>query len=805
MRITLRLILSLVVATSAIVFVSAGYQARQEEIRLQEELDKRATVLAVGLRDAIEPVIAGERKAGLQRLVEKFGNRERLAGVAVYSKDGPPLAVTSSLPPEFHTLPAAVREAELSGEGRTVLVKEGQRRWHLHALPVHGGEGPEAILLLVHDAGYIRARAGKVWRENFLRLFFHVLVIALITLLIVRWSLLQPLAKTVDWMKRIRAGEPVGQIALPQEDLFGPLTREVTHLAANLVEARAAVEEEARLRLAVESRWTPERLKEHVRSVLQGRSLLVVANREPYEHVRVGGQIQCRIPASGLVTAVEPILRACSGTWVAHGSGDADHETADAQGKLKVPPESPFYTLKRVWLTKEEEDGYYYGFANEGLWPLCHTAHTRPLFRAGDWTQYRRVNEKFAESVLEELEGTGNPCVLIQDYHFALLPRLIKARRPDARVALFWHIPWPNPEAFGICPQARELLDGMLGADILGFHIQFHCNNFLDTVDRLVECRIDWERFAVNRGGQNTLVKPFPISIAMDEGGASLSKSTEPSALRENLCNELGVTAQYLGIGVDRIDYTKGIGERFLAVERFLEKHPEFQGKFTFVEIGAPSRTLIQRYHSLGAELDSEADRINRRFQTRTWKPIVYLKRHHSHAEIGPFYQASAEGRLHRGQERQRLDPPSARERDEPHRRGEAPAGFRRQRERPAQRLAHRAPHRGIQRQRQRDPRSCRTALTSTPRPAEAARRSTSPRNGITRSSSRRFARVARPMPAEARSQPEAAVVVAVEVAAEARAATAFAPKTTTTLAAAKMRSGTRNGFSKRSASATRV
>jgi trehalose 6-phosphate synthase len=412
-------------------------------------------------------------------------------------------------------------------------------------------------------------------------------------------------------------------------------------MAENLAEARAAAEEEARLRLAAESRWTPERLKEHVRSVLQGRSLLVVANREPYEHVRVGSKIQCRIPASGLVTAVEPILRACSGTWVGHGSGDADRETADAQGKIKVPPESPAYTLKRVWLTKEEEDGYYYGFSNEGLWPLCHTAHTRPLFRAGDWTQYQRVNGKFADSVLEELEEAGNPCVLIQDYHFALLPRLIKARRPDARVALFWHIPWPNPEAFGICPQARELLDGMLGADILGFHIQFHCNNFLDTVDRLVECRIDWERFAVNRGGHITLVKPFPISIAMEEEGASPPKTTDPPALRENLCNELGVTAQYLGVGVDRIDYTKGIGERFLAVERFLEKYPEFQGKFTFVEIGAPSRTLIQRYHSLGAELDAEADRINRRFQGRGWKPIVYLKKHHSHAEIAPYYQAS--------------------------------------------------------------------------------------------------------------------------------------------------------------------
>ena len=642
MRISLRLILSLVIATTAVVFASAGYQARQEEIHLQEELDKRAAVLAAGLGEAIGPAIAGDRRKELQRLVERFGNRERLAGVAVYAVDGPPLAITSSLPREFQTLPAAVKKEGPVGRGAQ---RPGQGGATPLASPCPSGprrRGSRAPSCSSSTTpAYIHVQAGKVWRENFLPLFFHVLVIALITLLIVRWSLLQPMAKTVDWMKRIRAGEPVGQTALPQEDLFGPLTREVTHMAENLAEARAAAEEEARLRLAAESRWTPERLKEHVRSVLQGRPLLVVANREPYEHVRVGSKIQCRIPASGLVTAVEPILRACSGTWVGHGSGDADRETADAQGKIKVPPESPAYTLKRVWLTKEEEDGYYYGFANEGLWPLCHTAHTRPLFRAGDWTQYQRVNGKFAESVLEELEGTGNPCVLIQDYHFALLPRLIKARRPDARVALFWHIPWPNPEAFGICPQARELLDGMLGADILGFHIQFHCNNFLDTVDRLVECRIDWERFAVNRGGQITLVKPFPISIAMEEEGPSAPQATDPSALRESLCNELGVTAQYLGVGVDRIDYTKGIGERFLAVERFLEKYPDFQGKFTFVEIGAPSRTLIQRYHSLGAELDSEADRINRRFQSRGWKPIVYLKKHHSHSEIAPYYQAS--------------------------------------------------------------------------------------------------------------------------------------------------------------------
>jgi len=496
---------------------------------------------------------------------------------------------------------------------------------------------------LVHDVSYIDANTVRLWKQSFTRLFVHVLFISLITLLIVRWSLIRPMAKTVEWIKRLRTGEATAlHSALPKGDLFGPLTREVTHMAKSLMAAKSAAEEEARLRHAAESRWTPERLKEHVRLVLQGRVLVIVANREPYMHVRQGRQIRCMVPASGLVTAVEPILRACGGTWIAHGAGDADRERVDAAGKLRVPPEDPAYTLKRVWLTKEEEDGYYYGFANEGLWPLCHIAHTRPLFRADDWSQYQRVNVKFAEATLQELEGMENPCVLVQDYHFALVPRLIKEKRPDAKIALFWHIPWPNPEAFGICPWARELLDGMLGADLLGFHIQFHCNNFLDTVDRLVESRIDWEQFAINRASHTTWVKPFPISIAGHERSPVESHAgSKPPVTRESFLRELGLDVQWLAIGVDRIDYTKGIAERFRAIERFLEKYPDYQGKFTFVELGAPSRTLIKRYHDLGAELDAEAERINRRFQTRTWRPILFLKKHHSHEEIAPFYRAA--------------------------------------------------------------------------------------------------------------------------------------------------------------------
>ena len=311
------------------------------------------------------------------------------------------------------------------------------------------------------------------------------------------------------------------------------------------------------------------------------------------------------------------------------------------QSKIRVPPEEPQYVLKRVWLTKEEERGYYYGFSNEGLWPLCHIAHTRPSFRAEDWGYYQTVNKKFAQATLEELKDAKEPLILIQDYHCALLPRFIKAERPDARVALFWHIPWPNPESFSICPWQRELLHGMLGADLIGFHIQFHCNNFLETVDSALESRIDWEHFAVERGGQTTLVKPFPISIAFPPQSNASTGSNATKPTKESLLKDLGVKGKYLGVGVDRIDYTKGILERFKAIERFLEKYPAYQGEFTFVELGAPSRTHIKEYHDLMAAVEVEADRINWRFKTKEWQPIVFLKKHHSHQEIKPFYETA--------------------------------------------------------------------------------------------------------------------------------------------------------------------
>ncbi len=638
MRITVRLIASLAAAAAVVVLAFSAIYGRQASVQLRQHLAEQSGLLAESLRRAVEPLPGSQQLDALPRLAYQFGDRDNLAGIAVYAPDGRPLVLSKNLPELFRRRPDIARKALDVGRDHGMFVEQDERKWYAHAAPIRLQQGT-VVLLLVHDARPLEAEASRAGWQAAGRLALHALLLVLLTLVIIRWSVVGPISRTLEWMRRVRMGEVPSHREVPK-GVFAPLAREVSHMAKSLVAAREAAEEEARLRLAGQSRWTPDRLKEHTRTVLEGRSLVVVSNREPYMHVRGPDQkIRCVVPPSGLVTAMEPVLRACGGTWIAQASGDADRQTADLQGRLRVPPDAPLYTLRRVWLTKEEEAGYYYGFSNEGLWPLCHIAHTRPIFRAEDWTQYRRVNAAFAQAICEELEGTSQPYVLIQDYHFALLPRMIKEARPDARIALFWHIPWPNPEAFGICPWARELLDGMLGADLLGFHIQFHCNNFLDTADRTLESRIDWEQLAVNRGDHTTWIKPFPISIAVPE--EPLRPDTDAAALKERLSKSLGMRLQTLGIGVDRIDYTKGILERFRALERLFERHPEWRERFTFVQIGAPSRTLIKRYQDLGAELEVEAQRINQRFHTRSWRPIVLLNKQHSHEEITPYYRAA--------------------------------------------------------------------------------------------------------------------------------------------------------------------
>jgi trehalose 6-phosphate synthase len=639
---SVRLIVSLIFGITLVSLGFSYYQVIQEKQALRSELERRAELLGESLVGNVERSWEAGSDRELHKLVQRFGNREHLLGVAVYDRQDNMVAMTPQLGGVLKSTPPAISKAVIEGRQQTVFTRAGDQRLYLLLLPLHRDNEVVGGLTVVYDETYIHEQSLHVWRETFLRVLAQVFLIMLITLVIVRWSITGPIARAAQWMRAMRMGKLSAGHALPDLDVFRPLAREVATLAASLTQARSAAETEAKLREAGESMWTPERLSIQLRTRLQGSRLFVVSNREPYIHQRNGKSIEAVVPPSGLVTALEPVLNACDGTWIAHGSGDADMETVDLNDRLRVPPDDPRYTLRRVWLSKEEEAGYYYGFSNEGLWPLCHIAHTRPIFRAADWQHYEEVDRKFADAVLQEIADTPDPVVLVQDYHFALLPRMIKQKRPDARVAIFWHIPWPNPEAFGICPWQREVVEGMLGADLIGFHIQSHCNNFLQTVDRILEARVDWEHFSVLRRRHRTLVRPFPISVDLtdEEPGDHPSDGSEYIE-RAGLMRALGVEATLIGIGVDRVDYTKGILERFLAIERFMEKYPTYQGKFTFVQIGAPSRTHIKRYHDLFSEVEVEADRINWRFQSGKWKPIVFLRHHHKHEEILPYYRAA--------------------------------------------------------------------------------------------------------------------------------------------------------------------
>jgi len=640
---SVRLIVSLILGSTLVSLLFSYSEVVGEKRNLRNDLEHRAEVLGESLAGNVERSWGSDSEAELQRLVQRFGNREHLLGVAVYDRRGSLVAMTPELGKLLTAAPPAVTRAISESHEQSSFVRLAGQPAHVLALPLDRQNEVVGGLAVVHEASYIRQETLRVWREAFQRVLAQVFLIVLITVLIVRWSIAGPIARAAQWMRALRTGRVSAREKIPDLDLFRPLAREVATLAESLNQARNAAENEARLREASESVWTADRLSVQVRTRLDGSRLFVVSNREPYMHLRTGKTLNVVVPPSGLVTALEPVLNACDGTWIAHGSGDADVEVVDSNDRLRVPVEDPRYSLRRVWLSKEQEEGYYYGFANEGLWPLCHIAHTRPIFRANDWRHYQEVNQKFTAAALEEIEDIPKPVILAQDYHFALLPRLIKEKRPDARVAIFWHIPWPNPEAFGICPWQRQLVDGLLGADLVGFHIQSHCNNFLQTVDRIVESRVDWEHFSVLRQDHRTAVRPFPISVDLTPEDQSREHTNQGLNYLERsaLLRGLGVEAAFLGIGVDRVDYTKGILERMLAVERFLEKCPNYQGKFTFVQVGAPSRTHIKRYHDLLAEVEAETERINWRFQTSKWKPLIFLKRQHSHTEIAPYYRAA--------------------------------------------------------------------------------------------------------------------------------------------------------------------
>ena len=631
MRQVLLVVGAAVLVVSLVVGFFAMSQANEAELELTSRMQSRSQVLADSLAESIEPAYNTRATSTVQRIIDRFVSSERLAGLSVFDSSGTLVAGSSDmpLPADGKIITTTMDSDEPGGD----FVRRNDETYYVHIIPLHENERVVGALVLAQNATYIDEGIRSVWEDNIIRWLFQIIVFAATIFVLVRWVFFHSISKMVESLQATRKGNSENDTA-PSSSFFKPLAGEISKVTTSLRQARHAASEEARMRLEkLDSPWTAERLREFVKAYLKDRPIFVLSNREPYVHSKTKSGITWSVPAGGVVTAMEPVMEACGGTWIAHGSGNADMETADADGNIKVPPDEPKYTLKRVWLTEKEVSGYYNGLSNEALWPLCLMAHTRPLFRTEDWVQYKKVNAKFAKTLLDEIQNVERPIVLVQDYHLALVPHIIKKDRPDALVAIFWHIPWPSAAQFNICPWRKELLQGMLGADLVGFHTQQYCNNFVDTIGNEIESRIDYEQFSVFQGEHRTLIKPFPISISFP-GSAEAHGDADRKTL-----DTLGIHSTHLILGVDRLDYTKGILERFKGVEFLLDEHPEYRGDLALLQIASPTRESVKKYKEYAAQVTAEAERINKKFSAKGWKPIILEKKHYSHKELLHLYR----------------------------------------------------------------------------------------------------------------------------------------------------------------------
>jgi len=624
LRLSLRFIVPLAAALAILAYSVVPLVDRLYLRWSVRDIDIRVDLIASTLQEPLTDLLEHGNRSKISALFSRVLRDERLFAIGYCTAGGSMPYRTPTFPKELDcTTPG------LSADKPGIMLKLPNGLVHVAARSMAAEGLPAGTLILVHDMRFFERRSTDT--RKYIILLFVVLgiVISLITVFVAHLS-------WRGWMEGVRA-------MLRGEGILRPFSRsrnpELEPLVGDLRKLLRSLDEERRFADDATIWWNPDNLRGLLRKQLTGDQVLVASNREPYIHVQGKTGIEVRRPASGLVTAVEPVMRACSGTWIAHGGGSADRQVADQHGRLSVPPGHPEYTLRRIWLTQEEEAGYYYGFANEGLWPLCHIAHVRPIFRNSDWEHYVTVNQHFADAVAEEARR-DDPVVLVQDYHFALLPSMIRKLLPRATLITFWHIPWPNPESFGICPWREELLEGMLGSTILGFHTPFHCKNFLETVDRYLETRIEHESSTISHGSMLTLVESYPISIQWPPPWQEKQPTVEECRdwVRQTMHLEKDCL---IGLGVDRLDYTKGILERLRAVERLFELYPDLIGRFQFIQIAAPSRSILEDYQALDSRVRSLTEQINERFSRGSYQPVCLKVEHHEPEEINRYYRAA--------------------------------------------------------------------------------------------------------------------------------------------------------------------
>jgi len=633
MKKTLFFILSILVIVTIGFTVFGILHASFTKERFIDDLETKAKAIAESMEITTQNALANNDLNTLNRLVQKFQKRKNLQGCVIYDKYSNILAVTERFSFWKEKDKTYVKNILVTLKPVGTLEKFQNYSVYSYVLPIlDDEEKPLGLIEVIYDTSYMFNIMAVLWERISITLICLIIAVAVFSFLIYRRFFLLPVQNLTNWLHHFQNGNLDGTHTIREGDEIGQLANEVEQVALSLRVARNAISEKAQVRITQDETWTETKLKDLVHAKLINYAFIVVSNREPFMHITnpETGKVQVFQPPSGVVTAIDPILRALGGVWVAHGAGNADKKFVNSKDKLGVPHNENSYILKRVWLTKEEERGYYDGFSNEGLGPLCLTTFIRPIFRATDWEMYKKVNQKFADAILEELPAK-NPFVFIQDYHFVLLAKMIKAKRPDATIALFWHIPWPSSEIFLICPYRQEILEGMLNSDLIGFHVQNHCNNFLDTVNRLIECRIDMEKFSIRRGSKETLVRSFPISINIHMPEPATSEL-------DRIRKELDLEGKIVAVGVDRIDHTKGIIERILAIDRFLDKYPQYKNKFVFIQIASPSRTRIDNYRNLTNEIDTLVEKQNWKHTDGTWKPIIYLKKNLPQEEIYPYY-----------------------------------------------------------------------------------------------------------------------------------------------------------------------
>jgi trehalose 6-phosphate synthase/phosphatase len=617
-----RFALPVLVALSVGAYIAVPYVERMLTEWFSTDVEMRAKVVMNSMGETLPTLLDRSELPRLRRFLSKVTEDERLLAVLACRPNGLAIYQTDRTPDQVSCALAAV-----PGETGSRVLRTPQGSVHLARYDVQAADGQMAVVFLVHDLSFVDRRHTKA--RDYVIAFgvMSAIVLALMSLA-GAWLLLRSWGKLLvrDIQGRRFLDDAESHSSLPILSQVRKVLREIEH--------------DQRLEIDYRENWTPNALAHVVRQGLGSPQMIVVSNREPYIHNRgADGRPVVQVPASGMVTALEPIIRACSGVWIAHGSGTADRDVVDLHDRVSVPPSDPAYTLRRVWLTEDEENGFYFGFSNEGLWPLCHLAYVRPSFREADWRQYQAVNRKFADVVLKE-SRTDHPVVFVQDYHFALLPRLVRQRIPGATVVVFWHIPWPNAETFGVCPWKEELLQGMLNADILGFHTRYHCQNFLETVDRYVECHIDREHMTVTIQGHVCQVAPYPISIEWPPRWLEQLPSTElcAKAVRERFGIDDSVR---IGVGVERWDFTKGIVERFLAMEQLLTSDPSWRGRVTLLQVAAPTRSKLPAYRLLKEDTEAAVERINTKFGTEHWKPIVLIGEHQEPIQVFELYRAA--------------------------------------------------------------------------------------------------------------------------------------------------------------------